>query len=226
MSRPILLGHRGARQYARENTITAFELALEHGCDGIEFDVRRTRDGRAIICHDAHLQGHDVARSTYLDLIETDPSLTCLEDVVGRFHARAFLYIELKVGGLEDAVIRVLRESPPTHGYVVASFLPEVVLAMHERTLPYGEEGRAPLGLICRNQRQLSRWPELPVKYVMPRHSLVSRALVEELHSAGKTLITWTVNDEQKMRRMAELGVDGMLSDDTQLLGHTLGRSA
>ncbi len=51
--KPLLLGHRGAKSYAPENTIEAFELALQHGCDGFEFDVRLTR-GRA---------GGDLSRS-------------------------------------------------------------------------------------------------------------------------------------------------------------------
>jgi hypothetical protein len=45
---PLLLGHRGARRAAPENTLAAFDLALQHGCDGFEFDVRRTLDGRSL----------------------------------------------------------------------------------------------------------------------------------------------------------------------------------
>jgi len=52
---PILLGHRGARAVhsVPENTIVSFDLALEHGCDGVEFDLRLTGCGRALVCHNA-----------------------------------------------------------------------------------------------------------------------------------------------------------------------------
>ena len=221
-SKLLLLGHRGARRYAPENTITAFDLALEHGCDGFEFDVRRTCDRHAIVCHDPRSSGLDVARSTYSSLIEADPSLTCLQDVLYGFHSRAFLYIELKVDGQEDDVVRVLHECPPERGYVVASFLPEVLRALYDLSLG-NKRAHVPLGLICDNKRELALWPELPVQYVMPKYTLVSRLLVEDLHAAGKRVLVWTVNTTRDMLRMAELGVDGIVSDDTRLLCRTLG---
>ncbi|HJY86256.1 MAG TPA: glycerophosphodiester phosphodiesterase, partial [Candidatus Acidoferrales bacterium] len=64
----------------------------------------------------------------------------------------------------------------------------------------------------------------LPVTYVVPHYRLLSRRLVERLHAANKTVITWTVNDRRKMLRAAEWGVDGIISDDTKLLVEVLGR--
>src|SRR5688572_12760367 len=87
----LRLGHRGAARYAPENTIAAFELALKHGCDGFEFDVRRTGDGRAVICHDRGLRGLVLARSSYSELVAIAPELPLLEQVLERFAARAFL---------------------------------------------------------------------------------------------------------------------------------------
>lgn len=213
----LLLGHRGARRYEPENTVVAFELALEHGCDGFEFDVRLTADGYAAVCHDAHFAGRNVARNEFDSFIDADSSLPLLEDVVSRFHSRAFLYIELKVAGLEDAVLAALRENPPERGYAVSSFLPKVLDSIHRR------DETLPLGLICGTSRELARWAELPIDCVMPKYSLVSRELVDELHAARKRVIVWTVNAEQDMRAMAELGVDGIVSDDTQLLCRTMG---
>ncbi len=61
--KPLLLGHRGAKSYAPENTIEAFELALQHGCEGLEFDVRLTADQQAVICHDPKFNRVEIARS-------------------------------------------------------------------------------------------------------------------------------------------------------------------
>ena len=217
----LLLGHRGARRYAPENTLAAFELALDHGCNGIEFDVRCTADACAVVCHDPRFRRLDVASNTRSSLIEKDSCLPVLKDVIEQFGPRAFLYIEVKVAGLDENVVRLLRENPPDCGFVVASFFPEVVRKFDERTLD-NLDPKIPLGIICRDRAQLAHWPELPVDYVMPRYPLVSRALVEELHSAGKRVVVWTVNRERDMRRMAEFGVDGILSDDTRLLAKTL----
>ncbi len=67
-ARPLLLGHRGARRAAPENTLEAFDLALAHGCDGFEFDVRMTRDGRCVICHDPRLRGREIAHARGLPI--------------------------------------------------------------------------------------------------------------------------------------------------------------
>ena len=72
----------------------------------------------------------------------------------------------------------------------------------------------------------LRRWPALPVTYVAPHYNLLTPQLIETLHAAGKTVITWTVNDQQQMLRAAELGVDGIISDDTKLLVKTFRLSA
>lgn len=215
MLRPLLLGHRGARKYAPENTLEAFDLALVHGCDGFEFDLRRTADARPILCHDPTLHHHTVAESTFGDLRSAVGSLACLEDVVARFAGRAFLDIELKVPRLEDAVIAARRQ----HGLsdcVVSSFLPEVLDLLRLR------DPLTPRGFIFDSGEGLMRWAALDVQYVMPQHSLVSRELVQDVHAAGRKILVWTVNQEREMLQLAQWGVDGIISDDTKLLCETL----
>src|SRR5436305_4424615 len=68
-SRPLALAHRGARLLAPENTLSAFELGLQQGCDGFECDLRLTRDGRAVFCHDPVFAGLSVADSGYDSLV-------------------------------------------------------------------------------------------------------------------------------------------------------------
>ena len=213
-NRPLLLGHRGARRYASENSFPAFDLALEHGCDGFEFDVRLTADGRGIICHDPRLAGIDVARHTYTQIYPHAGGPPCLEHVLARFVSRAFLDIELKVAGLEDTVVACLQEIPAQRGYVVSSFFPDVVRAVSARGLI--------AGFICDTQRELARWTSLPGQHVIPHYKLVNRQLVDEVHAGGRKVFVWTVNDERQMRRLAEWGVDAIISDDTALLVRTL----
>ncbi|HYY68853.1 MAG TPA: glycerophosphodiester phosphodiesterase [Terriglobales bacterium] len=212
-NRPLLLGHRGARRYAPENTLTAFDLALQHGCDGFEFDVRLTADRRAVICHDPNLSGLEIARNTYTHIYARAGGPPSLEHVLARFASRAFLDIELKVAELEDSVYTCLQESPARRGYVVSSFLPEVVKAVAERGLV--------TGLICDTQRELGRWTNLPGQYVMPHFKLVNQKLVEQIHAGGRKVFVWTVNDERQMCRLADWGVDAIISDDTVLLART-----
>jgi glycerophosphoryl diester phosphodiesterase len=77
------------------------------------------------------------------------------------------------------------------------------------------------IGMICETSGQLARWRRLPVDYVIPHQALVNRFLVEEIQHAGLRIIVWTVNDQEAMLRLADLGVDGIISDDTELLVRT-----
>jgi glycerophosphoryl diester phosphodiesterase len=212
----LLLGHRGARLHAAENTLASFEICLAHGCDGFEFDVRLTADGVAVICHDEQICGVTVANVPYAELLRQQPSLATLDEVLARFAARAYLYIELKTAGLEAALLQVLAEHPPQRGFVVASFVPEIIEAVHSR------DAAIPLGFIVNRSRLLPRWKSLPVRIVMPNYTLASDALIGELHDAGKQVFPWTVNRASQMKALAARGVDGLLSDDTELLVGTL----
>jgi glycerophosphoryl diester phosphodiesterase len=216
LARPLLLGHRGARATSKlaENTIASFDMAIAHGCDGFEFDVRLTADHSAVLCHDATLGGLNISLTNRGEL----PQLACLEDVVRRYHRRVFLDIELKVEGLEEIVLQALRDYPPERGYVVSSFLPQVAAELRARS-----EG-VQAGLICDKPSQLMDSRTLPIDYVIVQKSLVDLGLVQEIQSAGKKVLVWTVNEKQLMLQFARFGVDGIISDDTELVVRTLGK--
>ncbi|MFI5102686.1 MAG: glycerophosphodiester phosphodiesterase [Terriglobales bacterium] len=209
MSLPLLLGHRGARAVRNipENTLASFELCLQHGCDGFEFDVRRSADGQAVICHDAAIGGMEIANTASKSL-----PLPTLEEVLRQFAQRAFLDIELKVAGLESQTLATLRKHPPQKGHVVSSFLPEVLAAMHDL------DPAIPLGFLCETRDKLRGWRDMAAEWVIPQSKLVEGELVELVHAAGKRIMVWTVNRVARMRESAEWGVDAVISDETELL--------
>lgn len=229
MNRPLLLGHRGARAAAPENTLAAFALALAHGCDGFEFDVRLTRDAAPVICHDARLAHRSVRRSTYSQLCtklgrrrfpaSTPPAslLPSVDDVLARFGNQAWLDIEIKVAGTEKILLDTIRRHRLRRNFCVSSFRPRVLEELRAR------DPDLPLGFLTDKRWRLPRWEHYDVQIVIPHYRLVSRGLVEEVHAAGKMLMTWTVNSPRRMRTLADLGVDGIVSDDTELLVQTLG---
>jgi glycerophosphoryl diester phosphodiesterase len=210
--RPILLGHRGARSTRNvpENSIVSFDLALEQGCDGFEFDLRRSVCGEAIVHHDPRIAGVPISRASCEQL----KHVPRLEDVLRHYGPRVFLDIELKVRGLESSVIAALRQHSPLN-YVVSSFIPDIVMELKARSAV------VPVGIICEKPSQLMRWRKLPVEYVIVHRSLLTQKLVRIVHEAGKKLFVWTINDERSMQRLAGWGADGIISDNPQLLAHT-----
>jgi glycerophosphoryl diester phosphodiesterase len=213
--RPLLLGHRGARaeKSIPENSLASFDLALAQGCDGFEFDVRLTADGHAVVCHDETAHGLKIAESSAEKL-----ALPQLAEVLTRYHSTAFLDIELKVSGLEAIATDLLRSLAPARGFVVSSFLPEVLQGIHEL------DATIPLGLICETQAELSRWRRMLVQYVIPHHKLVGKTLIDEIQAAEKKILVWTVNATVEMKRFSKWGVEGIISDHPKRLVRALGR--
>ena len=212
---PLLLGHRGARaeKAVPENTLASFDLALAQGCDGFEFDVRLTADGQPVICHDSTAHGLKIAESSSAAL-----NLPLLHEVLSGYRNSAFLDIELKVSGLETFTADLLRKFPPARGFVVSSFLPEVL-----ETLQSVDAG-IPLGLICENQMQLNRWSQLRVEYVLPHYTLARKGLISEIKRADRKVFVWTVNVTSDMKRFSQWGVDGIISDNPKRLAQALRR--
>lgn len=200
--------------------MAAFDLALQHGAHGFEFDVRCTRDRQTILCHDPKLNRLVLRRHTLRRIQEScndrDGMPPSLEDVLDRYR-KEFLNIEVKVRGIEPVIVAAVKRVRP-RDYFVSSFLPGVVRRLHnlDRSLV--------LGALAQTRWQLRRWQILPVSYVVPHYRLLTRRLVEKIHVSGKKVVTWTVNDPRQMLRAAALGVDAIISDDTKLLVETLAK--
>ncbi|MEO6119778.1 MAG: glycerophosphodiester phosphodiesterase [Terriglobales bacterium] len=217
MPQPLLLGHRGARFYAPENTLAAFDLALAHGCDGFELDVRMSADLHPIIVHDPHLEDVVIADFVAEKIFAIQNTIPPMWQVFERYAATAYLNVELKVTGLEGRIAELLETYPPTKGFMVSSFLPEAIRAMH--TLA----PNVPMGYICRRKDLLKHWRLLPITHVVLHHSLITPEIVGEVRAEKKQIFVWTVNKRQNIEAMAAHGVDGIISDDTRLLCDVFG---
>lgn len=210
--RPLLLGHRGAKHYAPENTIEAFELALQHGCAGFEFDVRLSGDGQALVCHDPKFKRIEIARAERRSL----PDLPTLEAVLQRFADRAFLDIELKVPGVEGIALELIGRYKPSRGYVITSFLPEVLQKLHAL------DAGLPLGLVSDSRKQLEASQSLPLACIVLHKSLVNGELMAGFRDRGARVFVWGARRAAEMRSMVEAGADALIVDDTQLAFETL----
>ena len=141
--RPLVGAHRGASADAPENTLAAFDLAVEQGAELIELDVQRTWDGALVIQHDFSLGRTTtgtglVAEHTLAGLKELDAGawrgelwagqrIPTLDEVLDRYGARVYLNIEIKIGdlpqsGIEQQVAEAIRQRSLYNRVVVSSF--------------------------------------------------------------------------------------------------------
>lgn len=220
---PLLLGHRGCRlPKFQENTLPAFTHAIDSSCDGFEFDVRSTSDHRAVCVHGPSIGNKVIAECTYDEfrkesLNSGKGEISTLEQVVQSFGKSAFLNIELKVQGLEEQALEIVKGLSQDR-FVISSFQSEVICRIREL------DPDVPVGFIFSTVDGLRSWPILPGPYVIPNSDLVTPAVVESVHAADRKLIAWTVNRPAEMKRLADWGVDGLISDNPALLCKTLRR--
>ena len=223
---PLLIAHRGASAEAPENTLAAFRRALALKVDGLELDVQTTRDGVAVVFHDATLRrltgepGRVVAQTwralQKLRVNRTEP-IPRLVDVLRLTRSRTVVQIELKRGVVVAPVIRAIRTARAAKWVILASFEPRLVreAARLAPTIPRMliAEGGGTAGQLLRRMVAAGA-AGLSLNYRTVRN----RGFVKTIQAGGASLWCWTVNRPADMRRLAGWGVNGLLSDNPALL--------
>lgn len=233
------VAHRGASALAPENTIAAFEKAIESGADAIELDLHVSRDGALVVIHDQTLdrttngQGPVHARSLQ-DLKQLDAGhwfgegfagqrMPTLAEVLDRFAGKIPLALEVKAGsaffrGIEEKVVAVLREYQVISQVAVASFDHYAL-----RTLKELEPSLRTAALLVGRPISMPAIAEACKADAMAIEcNLVTETEVEACHAAGLQLVVWVVNEPAQMGHFIDLGVDGIITDRPDLLRHML----
>ena len=227
--RPIVYGHRGASAHARANTAEAFALAIEHGADGVELDVRRSRDGALIIHHeDRAAPGSAPFITQDLRTIKAAaPWIPTLDEawrVIGR---TALLNIEIKndIGEADfdqsrriaGDVVRWIDANDATDRVLVSSFDGVVLASVRDRAPALAT------GLLVTAAVDPAAAIEWAIRdghtsVNLPAPIVLSDA--DRIIAAARPLLVlvWTVNDPDTARALADAGVDGIFSDDPGLM--------
>ncbi len=223
-ARPLVIAHRGASGHRPENTLPAYELAIAQQADMIEIDLHRTRDGAIVITHDEELEGiggsGEIADRTLAEVRALDAGqghrVPVLSEVLDGFAARIAFNLELKQStrgpyrGLEAATLAEVEGRSLLAGTLFSSFYDPVLRALRELS----PAARIAL-LISRRfpQQWLERAKSLGAEAVNPEQPLVDRELVEVAHAEGLAVYVFTVDAEAEMRRLLDLGVDGLFTN-------------
>ena len=226
--------HRGFSARYPENTMLAFQKALDVQCDGIEFDVHLTRDGKIVIIHDERLErttnGHGFIKDTdYAELHRLDAGkgepIPTLDDYFDLVEKTSILTnIELKNGvfryeGMEEQVIEKIRRHKLEDRIIFSSFNHYSML----RCKKLAPE-------ICCGFL-VGSWiidvgayaKKHGMENIHPEFCSLTDEAIAEIKSQGIAIYTYTVDAPQDMKRLASLGVDAIITDDPQLLRKTLG---
>jgi glycerophosphoryl diester phosphodiesterase len=212
---PLVIAHRGAWDPAPQNSIAAFERAVELGADGFELDVRRTADGRLVVIHDQRLGVTPVARLTAEVLRErlAPGQAPDLDDVLAALSPRrALVDVELKEDGYVGEAMAVVARHLAPDRYVVTSFL-DPVLPQVRAAVP---EARTGLLLAARRPaRTLERRVEQTRPDFLALHTTLARTgLLEFAARRRLPAWVWTVNEPRLLRTLlADPRVEAVITD-------------
>jgi glycerophosphoryl diester phosphodiesterase len=232
MTRPLVIAHRGSSGERPENTLPAFEHAIEQSADMIETDLHLSRDGVVVIHHDPDLERlgepgeiRDYTASELAAMnaapgvatVEKMPTLLDLLDVLDGLGEHMQFNLELKVGlndvayeGLEDIVVSAVEARGLMPRMLFSSFYDPVLARIRERSasarIALLVSPRAPVAIFERAARVFA-------EAINPHVGLVTPELVEQAHAAGLRVYPYTANDSAEMARLLDCGVDGIITN-------------
>ncbi|NKF20817.1 glycerophosphodiester phosphodiesterase [Solimonas marina] len=217
-----VIGHRGARGHAPENTLLALDTGIRLGADWLEFDVQLA-DGELWLMHDLSVDrttnGHGLLTAMSADAIRAldageGQAVPTLREALDLIDNRAGVNIELKTwNGCAQAVAAVLRDviadGWPAERFQVSSFHHPELWEFHA-LLP-----QVPIGaLICGVPLDWAACAsELGAQILSVSSEFVDDKLVRDAHARGLRLYVYTINEPAEMQALRALGVDGLFSD-------------
>jgi glycerophosphoryl diester phosphodiesterase len=215
----LTVGHRGASALAVENTLRAFELAMEYGLDMAELDVHLSRDGQLVVIHDANLQRVASRPDRVSDLTALELAafgVPALTDVFDLARGGLGIYVELKGPGTGTALGELLRTGAADGVTVIGgSFNPALVTDL-ARSAP--DIARSILFARTPLQDMLGVCAARGTTYAHPCFRPIDQPMVDAFHAAGLQVMTPHTNDADEARMFARLGVDVIASDDPRIL--------
>ncbi len=216
----LRLAHRGDHRHDPENSLAAIRAALDvPGCDGVEFDVRASRDGVPVVVHDGTLARVQGRPEAVADLIATELAalgVPALADVLAALPRRAVLDVELKET-FGRGLIEVLAagRGPDLHNAVISSFEP-VALERIRALVPGWPCWLNADGLDAATIRTAV---DMGCRGVSVDWTRLTQEAVATAHAAGLEVAVWTVTQRRAYRRLADLGVVAICVEGSALTG-------
>ncbi len=237
LPRPAIIGHRGSCQYAPENTLASFLLAVQHQADAIELDAKLCADGTVVVIHDPTVDrtttGKGVVRKmplaalkeldagSHFDIAYRGEKIPTLDEVFALVGHKIPINVELTnytsmLDDLPERVTALVKKHNLVGKVFFSSFNP-VALIRARKQLP-----QVPICLLATNGSSgawMRGFPGRLVGYqaLHPEKDDVTAKLVNEIHQRGQRINVYTVNSEGDMRRLFDMDVDGIFTDDPPL---------
>ena len=235
---PLVYAHRGDRSRAPDNTLMAFDLAVEAKADGIELDVRRTSDGVLVITHDPQVDSlPPVVDMSFADLRVQAPGVPTLEEAMERIPRSVFVNVEIKNAAHEpgfdpdrsivDETIAIIEASGDLDRVLMSSFDPVAVERVRS-VAPAVATGLLITGAVSiADGVDVAR--DVDADALHPPMTTLDGAEDESIrvaHASGLAVVVWNANHVDEVRRAAAAGIDVVITDDPTMAKRELEDSA
>jgi len=207
------IAHRGFTKSFPDNTLEAFEAAIEIPVDGVEFDVRETADNKLVIHHDPQLQGKDINKMSQDEIrsvrLEGKYEIPTLEETLDLFRNRTGLMIEVKEVRSADNFLTLLRARANLDDVIITSFNHEFILRLSQLApeirwgILTGRQVDDPIGLIeSKNAND-----------IVVRCPFATAELIESIHARNLAVHVWGCNNMKDIRSALKLDIDSIITD-------------
>lgn len=233
-----IIAHRGyAPRSIHENTMEAFDKAVSCHASMIETDIRVLKDGTLVCVHDRTWNGLALQEMTYDEWVEKTMEKEgfrppILKEVLAHYHDVIPLNLEIKDKGIEEKVLKEV-EAFPAKELWLSSFEDEVIRRIKELNANIKTALVVGRSVLKKRPKGTSYWDDyFPEKRlyntqadgICPHYLLVNPSFVQRMKKEGYPIFAWTVNQVERMKKMKELGIDGLFTDKLTTAIQTLRR--
>ncbi|MHA1670018.1 MAG: glycerophosphodiester phosphodiesterase [Promethearchaeota archaeon] len=226
------MGHRGARNIAPENTLLAFQKAIELKANYIEFDVFKSKDGEIVVTHDpelSRLTGHSgfVEDLTLKELKTLDfgegEKIPTLLDVIYLTKGKIGLCVEVLSTNIGKKLVQLLRESDLVKNTIISSFNFKELKKIQKlepnfkfaSLIPYGHADNNPKWINWKiKKKAIDRAAKNDFSFIHPHYVIVNKQLIDYSHRQNLKVTVFTVDVKPAMKKLIRYGVDGIITND------------
>lgn len=217
----LIIGHRGAKGLAAENTLASIRTALKYDIHEIEIDIHVTKDNVVVLNHDAFihttagrkLRGVRIANHTYHELLRYRADLPTLEEVITLVNRRVPIVIEVKPRVQPTQLITLLK------GFLQKGWKPSdfMVASFSQRTLRTIHAALPDIKMVINERfssiRALRRARQVRTNRIALNHRIIWWGMVRAMGRRGIELTTFSLNNPRKGARWSTHGLHGIITD-------------
>ena len=229
----LVIGHKGASAIAPENTLKAFQKAIELNADYVEFDSHLTKDGEIVIIHDSDTYNSTGVRGLIRDKtleeikkldVGEGERIPTLQELIAIAKGKIGLQLEIKSTGLLESMTQILRKENLIHNSIISCFMFDELLKLKEIEPKIKLGFLLPVELVQSRliKRKILKCAKEGFYAIHPHFNSVDIEIINFAHTNGLKVNVWTVNDSRIMKNLIQLGVEGIITDDITLVHETI----